>query len=134
MQLEKHFSWRIIHKMWWRNYSQTLFKKIKIEHISGSIFWSFIYFVFIVCQVEGYRNWLKLSRRPLAFISNKVFLKKEKEVWNQSTSLIFSMVFEEKYFSCYIILSDQISMSGCLNFVRYWAICVFSFFVNQVVT
>ena len=27
----------IIHKMWWRNYSHTLFQKIKIEHISGSI-------------------------------------------------------------------------------------------------
>ena len=28
---------KIIHKMWWKNYSQTLFQKIKIEYISGSI-------------------------------------------------------------------------------------------------
>ena len=27
--------------------------------------------------------------------------------------------FEEKYFSCYILLPDQISLSGCLYFVRY---------------
>ena len=26
---------KIMHKMWWRNYSQTLFQKIKIEHFSG---------------------------------------------------------------------------------------------------
>ena len=31
-------------------------KKIKIEHISGSKFSSFIYFVFIVFQVEDYRK------------------------------------------------------------------------------
>ena len=31
-------------------------KKIKIEHISGSIFLRFIYFVFIVYQVEDYRK------------------------------------------------------------------------------
>ena len=34
---EKHFSWKTISKMWWRNYSHTLSLKIKIEHISGSI-------------------------------------------------------------------------------------------------
>ena len=52
--------------MLWRNYSQTLFlKKIKIEHISGSIALSLIQFVFI----------LKLRSRILAFTSYKVFLK-----------------------------------------------------------
>ena len=32
------------------------------------------------------------------------------------------MIFEEKSFYCYILLPDQISLSGCLYFVRYWAI------------
>ena len=57
---------------------QTLFWKIKIEHISGSILWSFINFVFIVSQVEDYRNLLKLSCRPLAFTSSKAFLKSKR--------------------------------------------------------
>ena len=39
-------------------------------------------FVFIVCQVEGYRNILKLKCRPLAFTSHKVFFRKQKEIWN----------------------------------------------------
>ena len=33
-----------------------------------------------------------------------------------------------------ILLTDQISLSGCLYFLRYWAICVLQLFVNQVVT
>ena len=35
-------------------------------------------FGFIVCQVEGYQNMFKLSCRPLAFTSYKVFKKKTK--------------------------------------------------------
>ena len=53
---------------------------------------SLIQFVFIVCQAEGYRSILKLSCRPLAF-------KKQKEVWNWSPCLIFSIIFQEKYVS-----------------------------------
>ena len=48
-------------------------KKVKIELISGSIVLSFMQFDFIVCQVEDYRNVLKLSSRPLVFTSHKAF-------------------------------------------------------------
>ena len=44
------------------------------------------------------------------------------------------MIFEEKYFSCYILLPEHISLPGCLCFVRYWAICVLQLFLNQVLT
>ena len=33
-----------------------------------------------------------------------------------------------------VLYIDQISLSGCLYFLRYWAICVFQLFINQVVT
>ena len=36
--------------------SRPFSKKIKIEHISGSIVKSFIHFVFIVCQAQSYQN------------------------------------------------------------------------------
>ena len=42
--------------------------------------------------------------------------------------------FLEKFFSCYILITDQVSQSSCLYFVRYWTICVMKLFVNQVVT
>ena len=48
-------------------------KKVKIELISGSTVLSFMQFDFIVCQVEDYRNVLKLSSRPLVFTSHKAF-------------------------------------------------------------
>ena len=38
----------------------------------------FVLFVFIVCQVEDYRNILKLSCRPLALTSCKASLKNKK--------------------------------------------------------
>ena len=90
-------------------------------------------FGFIVCQVEDYQNILKLSCRPLAFTSYKAF-KKQKEVQNQSLCLFFRVIFEEKYFSWYILLSDQITLSGCLYFLKYRTICVLLLFVNQAVT
>ena len=42
--------------------------------------------------------------------------------------------FSKKWFSCYILLTDQISLSDCLYYLKYWSICVFRLFVNQVVT
>ena len=43
--------------------------KAKIEHISGSTVWTFIQFVLLHFQVDGYHNVLKLSCCPLAFTS-----------------------------------------------------------------
>ena len=53
-------------------------KKIKIEHISGSIVNSFIQFAVVVWQVDGQQNILKLSCRRLAFTSYQAFLKKKR--------------------------------------------------------
>ena len=46
----------------------------------------------------------------------------------------FCIIFKEKYFSCYSLLIDQVSLSGCFYFVRYWTICVLKLFANKVVT
>ena len=42
--------------------------------------------------------------------------------------------FSRKKISCYVLLTDQISLPDTLCFLRYWAICVLQLFVNQVVT
>ena len=44
------------------------------------------------------------------------------------------MIFQQKCSSCYILSTDQISLPGCLYFLRYWTICVLQLFVIQVVT
>ena len=43
------------------------------------------------------------------------------------------MIFPEKCSSSYTLLTDQISLSDCLNLLRYWAIYVLQLLVNQVV-
>ena len=43
------------------------------------------------------------------------------------------MIFQEKCFSCYILLMDQISCSHYLYFSEYWATCVLRLFTNQAV-
>ena len=47
---------------------------------------------------------------------------------------IVSMIFQEKCFSFYILLTDQLLLFHCLYFLRNWAICVLQLFVNQAVT
>ena len=42
--------------------------------------------------------------------------------------------FSRKCFSCYSLLTDQISLSDCLYFSRYWAIYVLQLFVNHPLT
>ena len=79
------------------------------ENVNWPCLWinghSFIQFVFIIWQFEGNRNILNLSCRPLAFTSNKVFLKKNKERPGTSLPASFSAIsFEEKCFSCYILV------------------------------
>ena len=46
----------------------------------------------------------------------------------------FAYDFQQKCSSCYVLLTDQISLPGCPYFLRYWAISVLQFFVNQAVT
>ena len=41
--------------------------------------------------------------------------------------------FSRKCLSCYILLTDQISLSDCLYFLRYLTICELQLFVNQAV-
>ena len=98
-----------------RYFSQTLFWKIKIEHIFGSIVKRFIQFVFIVCQVEDYRNILKLSRRPLAFTSDKAFLKNKKES-RTSLPVSFSALF----------LKDNISLVIFCYLTKFHCLVVFT--------
>ena len=98
-----------------------LFWKIIINRISESIGQSFMQFVFIVCQVEGYRNKLKISCKPLAFTSYQASFNNKKRSGTSLSYLIFCITFEKKCLSCYFLLIDQVSLSGCLYFAKYWA-------------
>ena len=77
----------------------------------------FSYSVFLLyVQFEVYRNTLKLRYRTLAVTSKKT---------GKGLLLIslhhFLHDFEEKCFSRYILLTDQISLPDCFYFLRYLA-------------
>ena len=44
----------------------------------------------------------------------------------------FCIIFEINFFSCYILLTEQILFSGCFYFVRYWAICVLQLMLTRL--
>ena len=90
-----------------------------------------LYSLFLLCW--GLSKYIETKLQITCFHLILSFVKKSKEVWNQSLCLIFCIIFEEKYFACYILLIDHISLSVYLYFVRYWEICVLQLFVNQVV-
>ena len=98
-----------------------LFQKTKIKCISGSTVSSFIQFVFIVYQVECYRNLLKLSYRPIIFTSYKTFFK-----W-KGLELVFLPHFLHdfwrKMFLLLYLLTDQVSLPICLYGVRHCDYC-----------
>ena len=55
MQRKKHFSWKIIHKIWWSNYSQTLCWKTKIDQQS-KVLYSLLLLYGKLRGIEIYRN------------------------------------------------------------------------------
>ena len=112
----------IIHKIRRRNCSQTFLQKLKFDHISRSIVESFIQFVFIVCQVEGYRSISKLSCRSLYFSSYKHFLKNKRDL-----ELVFlSHAPHDFCRKIFLLLCsiNEFALFGCLEFVRYCGTCV----------
>ena len=72
----------------------------------------------------------------LQFIHPDIYstLMFQKRIWEQFFRHILCMIFQQKCFSCYILLTDQISLSDCLQFLRYQVICVLQLIVNQFVT
>ena len=76
---------------------------------------------------------LKLSCRPLAFTSYTASSKNKKKTGTSAPSS-FCAWFLKKNISVVVLLIDQISLSGCLYFVRYLALCVLQLFDNQAVT
>ena len=88
-----------------QNVVEKLFSGFFLKNKNWAYLWinvlKFIHFVFIVCQVEDYWKWLKLSCRPFALTSYKAFLKNNKR---SGTSLpaSFSAWFLKKNISVVI--------------------------------
>ena len=75
---DKYFSRKIIHKIWWRCWSQTFFKKLKLRislHQQSEMFQR-LFLLYILVKI--YQNILKLRRWPFALTLYKAFYKTKK--------------------------------------------------------
>ena len=94
--------------------------------------WSLVLIHFIVLNLGYDKNKLYKTLEYLCRdMSIFDFLEKGLEI---ASHQILCMIFQEKYFSCYILLTDKISLSDCLYFLTHWSVCVMQLSVNQAVT
>ena len=96
-------------------------------------------FVFLKSFILGKSKWpaawfyyISIALK-LAYNRNKLF--KTLHYWSRDT---FNFDFSDKRLGivspAHYVLTDQISLPGCLYFFRYWVMCVLQLYVNQVVT
>ena len=73
-------------------------------------------------QFQYMRQSIKTSCMKLQGIDRKVSSIQifQKRACEQILHRILRMIFQEKCFSYYILLTDQISLPDCLYFLRYW--------------
>ena len=50
------------------------------------------------------------------------------------SQFMYDLSKKKKGFSCYVLLTDQISLSNCLYFWKYLVIFLLQLFVNEAVT
>ena len=99
------------------------FKKSKLS-ISMDPLSKFLYSLsFYYMPSWGISKDIKLSCWPLAFTSNEAFSKNKKRSGTSLPASCSTSVLKKKYLCCYILLTDQISLSEMSLFVKYWAIC-----------
>ena len=111
--------------------ARLFYKKSKLDVSLDQYSNSFNVLVCLYCIPScGLSKYIEAKLQTKFFYLVENFFKKQKEVWNQCPCLIFFMIFEWKCLSCYILLTAQISLCGCLYLVRYWAIYGLQLFVN----
>ena len=98
------------------------------------IFWNFDH-NFRICNQINYRNiWFLKVIRILIMTVQVPFFNDFSEKDPHLNAVGLCIIFQDKCFSCYILLTDQSSLPGSLCFLRYWTICVLQLFVSHALT
>ena len=101
--------------------------KIKASHLQLSFN---IFRQFSACDTIK-KSCLKLYIIDPEVCSIFIFQKRLQE---QILRNILRIIFQEKRFSCYVLLTSQMLWFDSHYFLRYWAICVLQMFVKQAMT
>ena len=119
-------------KIFLKNHTQNVVDKLFPDSFLKSQNWAYLWMnslTFYTVCFYCMSSWglsiyvLKLSCGPLTFTSNITFLKNKNRSGTSLPAPFSAWFLRKKYLSCYILLTDQLSLSGCYYFVRYWAIC-----------
>ena len=128
------FSWKIICKCGGNTSPRPFSKKSKLsialDQQSKVLYSLFLLYV----QVQGYRSLLKGAEHLLLPHIKLFFFFKKKKKGMELVLLPYFLHDFWKYFLRYALLTDQISQSDCLYYLRYGPICVLLLLVIQVVT
>ena len=91
---------------------------------------------FSIFQQSSTRHMIKANCIKLQTIDPEIssILVFQKRGWEQFPHHILCMIFQQRCFSCYILITDQILLPDCLYILRYRAICILHLLVNQAVT
>ena len=90
------------------------------EHFSVSKVWNLTQFFSLSVQVDDYQNMLKLRCWSLTFNSDKAL-----ELVSLPCFLYNLLI--KVFLTRYVLLTDQILLSDCIYFLRYWEIFVLQF-------
>ena len=119
----KHFSWKIIHKIWWKTIPRPFSKNQN---------WAYLWINSAIIQFYITCFYCILRCRPLFFTSYKAFFKK-KGVWNKSPCLIFCITLKKKISVIFHYLTKFYSLVALtLSDIGQYSIGYL--FVNKAVT
>ena len=120
--IEYYLRYNFIEKSYTKCGGETIptpfYKKSKLS-ISLDQYSKDLYILFLLLPSRGLSNVIetKLLTNCFYLLPHKALLKTKKR-YGTRMYLIFCIICE-KGFCCYVLLPDQISMSGCLYFMRY---------------
>ena len=90
-----------------------LSKKSRLS-ISLNQKWKVFNSFFHCMLIRGLSKYGEIKLQTTCFYLIEGFLKKQKVIWNWFPCPIFCIIFKEKYFSWDALLTDQISLPGCI--------------------
>ena len=108
----------------WKNHTQNMVEKLFTDPFLKTQHWAYLWINSLKLYTVNFQcmpSWglSKYIENKLPITCFLLIFEKQKEVWNYSRCLIFCMIFEEKYFCCCILLTDQISLPVRLYLLRY---------------
>ena len=116
-------------KIFLKNYTQDVTEKLDPNPFLRNQNWVYLwinslkfYIVYLYCMPSwGLSKYIETKLQTTCFYFLQSFFRKQKRSLELVSLSHFLHDFWRKTFSCYILLTDQIWLSSCFCFLRYWA-------------